>query len=120
MRPGPQNDQAIVSASRILLMTAVETKGCFGYNDIVSTVRVGGVRFRIHPQDHEPIHAHGRYAETAVIVVLRADRTIEKADRQDAIIPPSAKHSDVRKILNAARDHYDEIAAAWEQMQGEN
>ncbi len=50
--PGPQNDQAAVSVSRILLMTAVETKGCFGYNDIVSTVRVGGVRFRVHPQDH--------------------------------------------------------------------
>lgn len=86
----------------------------------MSTVRFGGVRFRVYPQDHEPIHAHGRYAETVAIVELRADGTIELADRDDAIIPLNAKRSDVRKILETARDHYDEIAAKWEQMKGEN
>jgi hypothetical protein len=39
------------------------------------------------------------------------------ADRDDAIIPRNAKRSDVRKILEAARDHYDDITAEWEDMQ---
>lgn len=86
----------------------------------MSTVRVGGVRFRIHPQDHEPIHAHGRYAETVAIVELFADGTVGLAQRPDAILPSDAKRSDVRKILDAASKYYDEIQAAWEQMQGEN
>jgi hypothetical protein len=81
---------------------------------------VRGVRFRIHPQDHSPIHAHGRYAETIAIVELRADRTVVLADRDDAIIPGDAKRGDVRRILDAARDGFDAIAAEWERMQGEN
>lgn len=83
----------------------------------MSTVRAGGVRFRIHPQDHEPVHAHGRYAETVAIVELRADGTVSLAKRADAIIPRDAKRSDVRKILDEAAEHFDEIVAAWEQMQ---
>ena len=83
----------------------------------MSTVRAGGVRFRIHPQDHEPVHAHGRYAETVAIVELRADGTVSLAKRADAIIPHGAKRSDVRKILDEAAEHFDEIVAAWEQMQ---
>jgi hypothetical protein len=86
----------------------------------VSTVRVRGVRFRIHPQDHHPIHAHGRYAETIAIVELQADRTVGLADRDDAIIPADAKRGDVRKILDAAVDGFDEISAEWERMQGED
>lgn len=86
----------------------------------MSTVRVGGVRFRIHPQDHSPIHAHARYAETVAIVELRADGTVALAQRSDAITPPNAKSSDIRKVLDAASDYYDTISAAWERMQREN
>jgi hypothetical protein len=81
---------------------------------------VRGVRFRIHPQDHHPIHAHGRYAETIAIVELRADGTVALANRDDAIIPGDAKRGDVRKILDAAADGFDEITAQWELMQGED
>ncbi len=86
----------------------------------MSTVRVGGVRFRIHPQDHSPIHADARYAETVAIVELRADGTVALAQRSDAITPPNAKSSDIRKVLDAASDYYDTISAAWERMQREN
>ncbi|MDQ2865800.1 MAG: DUF4160 domain-containing protein [Candidatus Eremiobacteraeota bacterium] len=83
----------------------------------MSTVRIGSVQFRVFPQDHEPVHVHGRYAETVVVVELLADGTVQKAPRKDAVIPPDAKRSDVRKILKTAAEHYDEIMAAWEQMQ---
>lgn len=82
----------------------------------MSTVKVGGVRFRIHPQDREPIHVHGRYAETVVIVELLADGTVQKGRRNDAIIPTDAKRTDVRKILETAAENYDRIVAAWEEM----
>jgi hypothetical protein len=84
----------------------------------LSSVHVGGVHFQIYPRDHAPIHAHGRYAGTAAIVVFLGNRTVELADRDDAIYPRDAKESDVRKILRAAREHYDEIMAVWERMQG--
>lgn len=83
----------------------------------MGTIYFGGCRFRIHPQDHEPVHAHGRYAETIVVVELRPDGTVTLADRDDAIIPGDAKRSDVRKILSAAAQCFEEIAAEWERMQ---
>ncbi|HVA26762.1 MAG TPA: DUF4160 domain-containing protein [Candidatus Baltobacteraceae bacterium] len=82
----------------------------------MSTVRVGGVRFRIYPQDHEPIHVHGRYAETVVVVEFLADGTVRIARRKDAILPSNAKRTDVRKVLETAAEYYGEIVAAWEQM----
>ncbi|HTW84487.1 MAG TPA: DUF4160 domain-containing protein [Candidatus Sulfotelmatobacter sp.] len=85
----------------------------------MSTVHGGGVRFRIHPQDHEPVHAHGRYAETVVVVDLYADGSVGLADRDDAIIPRNAKASDVRRILRAAGEHYEAIVEAWMRMQGQ-
>jgi hypothetical protein len=88
------------------------------YCEALSSVRVGGVRFWIIPQDHLPAHAHGHYAETVAVVVLLGNGMVELADRDDAILPRGAKESDVRKILRAARDHYDEIMAVWERMQG--
>jgi hypothetical protein len=41
------------------------------------------------------------------------------ANRAGAILPPNAKRSDIRKILDVAGEHYDEIVAAWEKMQHE-
>lgn len=82
----------------------------------MSTVRAGGVRFRIYPQDHEPVHAHGRYAETVAIVRLHPSGVVALADRGDAVIPADAKRADVRKILNAAAEVFQEIIIAWEKM----
>jgi hypothetical protein len=51
----------------------------------VTTVRAGGVRFKLYPEDHLPRHAHGLYAGIEVIVDLGADGTVTLADREDAI-----------------------------------
>jgi len=82
----------------------------------VSTVRVGSVRFHLRPEDHSPVHAHGRCGETSAIVELFADGFVALARRPDAVGGRNPKRSDIRRILIAARDHYDEIAAAWEVM----
>lgn len=84
----------------------------------MTTVRAGGVRFKIYPQDHEPRHAHGLYAGIEVIVALLADGTVTLARRGDTVQPRNAKRSDVRKILNAAAEHFEAIVAAWEEMHG--
>jgi Domain of unknown function (DUF4160) len=70
----------------------------------------------VFPYDHEPRHVHGLYAGTGVIIDLLDDRAVALADRIDAISPAGAKRSDVKKLLNAARDHFDELVAAWEKM----
>jgi hypothetical protein len=86
----------------------------------MSTVRAGGVRFRIYLQDHKPLHAHGHYAETVAIVVLKPNREVRLAKKVTAIKPRDAKRTDVRKILDAAAEHYDDIVTAWERMQDED
>jgi hypothetical protein len=72
--------------------------------------------FRIYPQDHDPRHVHGFIGGTEIIVDLRRDGTIRLADRNDCIRPGNTKRSDVRKILDAAAECFEELVALWEKM----
>jgi len=89
-----------------------------GYNAIVVSLRFGGVRFVAYSNDHPPRHVHGFAGETEVVVDLRVDGTVGLADRDDAIRPANAKRSDVRKILQVAADHFEELAGLWEAIHG--
>ncbi len=82
----------------------------------MSSRRFGAVRFVAYPQDHEPRHVHGFTAEVEVIVDLLRDGNVALAGRPDAIRPANAKKSDVRKVLLAAAEHFEELAALWEEM----
>ena len=85
----------------------------------MSTVHVGGVRFRVFPQDHFPIHAHARYAETSITVVFGECGAASLGSGLERIPPANRKRSDVRKILDAADECYDLIKATWEVMHAE-
>jgi hypothetical protein len=80
----------------------------------VASLRFGGVRFIAYSNDHPPRHVHGFTGETEAIVDLRPDGTVALAKRDEAIRPSSAKRSDVKKILRAAAEHFEELAALWE------
>ena len=82
----------------------------------MSSLRCGSVLFRIYPQDHEPRHVHGFIGDTEIIVDLGRDGTIRLADRNDCIRPGNAKRSDVRNILDAAAECFEELVALWEKM----
>jgi hypothetical protein len=82
------------------------------------SLRFGGVRFVIYSNDHPPRHVHGFYGDTEAIVDLRADRTVALAKRRDAVRPPNTKRADVKKILNAAAERFDDLAALWESVHG--
>lgn len=86
----------------------------------MSTIRIGSVRFRVFPQDHLPVHAHARYAETVVTVVFYEDGLVSLAGGFESVMPAHLKRSDVRKILNAASAAYDLIMDAWEEMHEED
>jgi hypothetical protein len=80
----------------------------------VGSVRFEGVRFVAYPQDHEPVHVHGFYAETEVIVDLReAAREVALAERNDAVRPGNASRSDVKHILQVAANHFDVLMELW-------
>lgn len=79
-------------------------------------MRVGSVIFQVFPYDHEPRHVHALHAGIAVIIDLLDDRAVALSDRAGAIAPADAKRSDVKKVLRIARDHFDELVAAWEKM----
>ena len=69
--------------------------------------------------DHPPRHVHGFAGETQAIVDLCWDGSVKLANRDDAIRPANAKRSDVKKILRAAAEHFEELAALWESIYGE-
>ena len=82
----------------------------------MASLRFGSVLFVAYPQDHTPRHVHGFFEEAEVILDLGDDRTVSLAKRPDAIRPPNAKRSSVRRILNVAAGHFDELVALWEKM----
>jgi hypothetical protein len=84
----------------------------------VVSLRFGAIRFVVYSNDHPPRHAHGFTGETEVIVDLLAERTVALAAREDAIRPANAKWSDVRRILRAAAEHFDELVQLWEDIHG--
>jgi len=51
-------------------------------------------------------------------VDLRVDGTVALANRDDAIRPANAKRSDVKKTLNTAAEHFEELAGLWETIHG--
>jgi hypothetical protein len=83
----------------------------------MGSVRFDGVRFVAYPQDHSPAHVHGFYAETEAVVELRIafGREVLLPDRIDAVRPGNAKRSDVRRVLEAAAAHFDELFELWRQ-----
>ena len=82
----------------------------------MGSLRLDGVLFIAYSNDHPPRHVHGFAGETEAIIDLRLDGAVALMKRDDAIRPANAKRSDVRKILNAAALHFEELAALWEAM----
>lgn len=85
----------------------------------MGSLRFDGVLFVIYSNDHPPRHVHGFNGETEAIVDLRRDGTVALAERKDAIRPANAKKSDVKKILTDAAQHFEELAALWEEIHGQ-
>lgn len=82
----------------------------------MGSVRFDGVRFVAYPEDHEPRHIHGFYAETEVVVELRVapQREVVRANRTDAVRPGNASRGNVRHVLDVAAAHFDELVQLWE------
>lgn len=84
----------------------------------MSSLRFDGAVFVVYPNDHPPRHVHGFTGDVEAIVDLRRDGNVALAERPDAIRPSNAKRSDVRKILKAAAEHFDELVKLWEGIHG--
>lgn len=82
----------------------------------MTTIRIGGVRFKVYPQDHAPRHVHGLYQGIEVVFSLNEDATVALADRDDAVQPGNAKRNQVRHILELAAENFDMLVTAWEEM----
>ena len=95
-----------------------ENRNGLGYSDRVGSLRFDGILFVVYSNDHPPRHVHGYLGETETIVDLRSDGTVVLANRKDAIRPANAKKSDVRKTLDSAAAHFDELTALWEGIHG--
>ncbi|WP_158822626.1 DUF4160 domain-containing protein [Granulicella sp. S156] len=80
----------------------------------MGSTKFGGVLFVAYPNDHLPRHVHGFTGGIEVIVDLLLDGNAALAERADAVRPPNAKRSDVKKILSAAAAYFDELVELWE------
>lgn len=85
---------------------------------MVGSLRLDGIRFVVFSNDHPPRHVHGFLGETEAILDLRADGTVALAERRDVVRPADAKRSDVRRILNVAASHFEELVALWRSIHG--
>jgi hypothetical protein len=83
----------------------------------VGSIRFDGVRFFAYPEDHEPCHVHGFYAETEVVVELhlKPQKEVALANRSNAVRPGNASRSDVKHVLLVATEHFDELVQLWEE-----
>ena len=79
--------------------------------------RFGGVRFVVYTNDHHPAHIHAFCDGGEVIVELLADGNVTLADRKDAI-SRKAKTKTVRKVVDAANEHWAELIELWETHHG--
>lgn len=86
---------------------------------IVSSLRFRRVRFVVYANDHSPRHVHGFLEGAQVVIDLLRNGTVAVAKRENAAKPGSAKRSTVRKILNEAAAHFDELVSLWEEFHGD-
>lgn len=82
----------------------------------MSTVRVGAIRFKVYPQDHEPRHIHAFVGSGEVVLDLRSNGTVALAKRGSGAIRGSVTRTEVRKALDAAAEAFELLAKAWEDM----
>ena len=78
----------------------------------------GAIRFVVYSNDHRPRHVHGFVDRTEVIVDLLAGGDVALAQRGDAIRPPNAKRSDVKRILVSAAENFEGLVALREGIHG--
>jgi len=77
-----------------------------------------GVRFAAWSDDHLPAHVHGFYAETRALIELLDNGVVRLAPRKRAVLPQSAKQSDVNHILRTAEKYADELIDLWRVARG--
>jgi hypothetical protein len=63
---------------------------------------------------------HGFYTETEVVVDLYEGNKVALANRKNAIRPPNAKKSNVKKILDSAADNVEALVLLWEMNHGKS
>ena len=78
--------------------------------------RFGGVLFVTKMGDHDPRHFHAFVGGGEVVIELTSDRRVILSERDDAVRGATA--SEVRKALNRATRHFDELAELWEKAHG--
>ena len=82
----------------------------------MGSLQYGQVRFVAYPSDHEPRHVHGFVGASEAVVDLRPNGSVALAKRKKAVKPANAKRSDIRSILVAGQQHFDELVRLWEAM----
>lgn len=86
----------------------------------MSSLTFGSIRFSVYPNDHQPRHVHGALGSARVIVDILDNGDVQLDDRIGAIRPKDAKKSDVRKVLQSAVDHSDQLKTLWEKVHGKS
>jgi hypothetical protein len=87
-----------------------------GYSlNTVRSIKCDGVQFVIYSNDPPCTWLLRRDGSDRDLL---STGDVALADRKDAIRPGDAKRADVRKILDAAAEHFDDLVALWEKIHG--
>jgi hypothetical protein len=80
------------------------------YRSVPTVLRVGGLRFAIHPSDHTPAHVHAIGPGRAVVVNSHGPEARE-------VVSPCAER-DARWVLDLAREHRAALPEVWRRTHG--
>jgi hypothetical protein len=83
----------------------------------VGTIQARGVRFRIYPKDHLPVHAHGKIGSGEVIVEVRPDGTVGLSSAHKKPVRGNIKDAEIVTVLEQANEFAAEIHRVWKEMQ---
>jgi hypothetical protein len=77
---------------------------------MIVVLRAHGLRFYIFVDDHEPPHVHVRGDGRMRIDISQPEVRLMSASRM--------KGNDIRKAIDAAQSHRDELLAMWRKVHG--
>jgi hypothetical protein len=83
----------------------------------MGTVRGRGVKFRVYPKDHLPVHVHAKIGSGEVIVEVQRDGTVRLSTVHRDPVIGDVKDNEIARALEEAARLAKELRAEWKEMQ---
>jgi hypothetical protein len=77
-----------------------------------------GIRFQVYSHDHLPRHVHCFGHGINLTLDFREDGSLHISQRKKHVSPKNAKASAIKKLLDCANEHAEELLKLWKETHG--